>query len=188
MELEILHAIQGIRSELLDSIMLAITTLGDIGILWIVTGILLLAIPAIGKEDEKHVKMRRKMGICMLLAMLLNLICGNLVLKNLVQRPRPSWIDTSVVPLISPHDYSFPSGHTSASFAAACSIFMYNKKSGIVAYIVASLIAFSRMYLFVHFPTDILGGIVLGTACAIVVKYCLEKYLSNKEKSKVITD
>ena len=182
MELEFLHAIQGIRSELLDSIMLAITTLGDAGILWIVTGVILLAVPAVGKEEASHVQMRRKMGLCMLFAMLLNLICGNLILKNLIQRPRPSWVDTSVVPLISPTDYSFPSGHTSASFAAACSIFLYHKKSGIAAFVVATMIAFSRMYLFVHFPTDILGGIVLGVTCAIIVKYCAEKFIWNRAK------
>lgn len=170
MELEILHAIQGMRSELLDDIMLAITTLGDLGIFWIVISVLLLAVPAVGKEESKHVKMRRMMGFCMLMAMLINIICGNLILKNLIQRPRPSWIDTSVVPLITPTDYSFPSGHTAASFAAACSIFLYNRKSGILAFVVASLIGFSRMYLFVHFPTDIIGGIVLGIACAFVAR------------------
>ena len=182
MELEILHTIQGIRSELLDDIMLAITTLGDMGILWIVTAILLLAVPAIGKEDAEHLKMRRMMGICMLVAMVLNLICGNLILKNLVQRPRPSWVDTSVVPLITPKDYSFPSGHTSASFAAACSIFLYHKKSGIAAFAVAGLIAFSRMYLFVHYPTDILGGMLLGIVCAFIARIIILRIVEKRVK------
>ena len=182
MELEILHTIQGIRSELLDDIMLAITTLGDVGILWIVTAILLLAVPAIGKEDATHLKMRRMMGICMLVAMVLNLICGNLILKNLVQRPRPSWVDTSVVPLITPKDYSFPSGHTSASFAAACSIFLYHKKLGIAAFTVAGLIAFSRMYLFVHYPTDILGGMLLGIVCAFIARTIILRLVEKRVK------
>ena len=184
MEFEILHALQGIRSELLDSIMLVITTLGDAGILWISTGVLLLAIPAVGKENAEHVKFRRMMGICMLLSLALNFICGNLIIKNIVQRPRPYTIDTSVVPLIFPSEYSFPSGHTSSSFAAACAIFMYHKKSGIAAFIVAAMIAFSRMYLFVHYPTDILGGIVLGTVSAIIVKYGMKKFMESREKKK----
>ncbi len=184
MELEILHTIQGIRTELLDSIMLVITKLGDIGLLWILTGVLLLAVPAIGNEKKEHVSMRRKMGICMLGALLLNLICGNLILKNIFQRPRPFSVDTSVIPLITASDYSFPSGHTSSSFAAACAIFLYHKKAGIFAFIVAGMIAFSRMYLFVHYPTDILGGIVLGVVCAIVVKCILEKIVKNKFPSE----
>ena len=180
MEFEILHALQGIRSELLDSIMLAITTLGDAGILWIATGLLLL-IPAVGKESAEHVKLRRKMGICILLSLTLNFICGNLIIKNIVRRARPYQIDTSVIPLIYPSEYSFPSGHTSASFAAACAIFLNHKKSGIAAFAMAALIAFTRLYLFVHYPTDILGGMVLGIISAIVVNILYKKYMSKRE-------
>jgi undecaprenyl-diphosphatase len=67
-------------------------------------------------------------------------------------------------------DSSFPSGHTSSAFAAAVSIFLTKKKMGTIAIILASLIAFSRMYFFVHFPTDILGGIVVGIICARIVR------------------
>lgn len=180
MELEILHALQDIRSELLDSVMLAVTTLGDGGVLWIITGVLLLAVPAVKKESNEHVKMRNMMAICMFFALILNYICGNLVIKNIVQRPRPYKIDTSVIPLITPSEYSFPSGHTSSSFAAACAIFLYHRRAGIVAFMMAALIAFSRMYLFVHYPTDILGGIVLGIACAVIVRFCMEKAMKKR--------
>lgn len=182
MELEILHALQGIRSGLLDSIMLAITTLGDAGILWILTGVLLLAVPAVRDEKVEHVKMRRIMGACILLAITLNFICSNLIIKNIVQRARPYQVDPSVIPLVYPSEYSFPSGHTSSSFAAACSIFFRHKKAGIVALVLAAMIAFTRLYLFVHFPTDILGGIVFGIIWAVVAKICVDKYMEKKQK------
>ena len=166
MELEILHALQGLHNEVLDSIMLFITTLGDSGMLWIVTGALLLLIPAIGQESREHLHMRRRMGVNILVSLLLGLLFGNLLLKNLIKRPRPFQVDTGVVPLILPGEYSFPSGHTTSSFAAACSIYLHNKKAGAAAFVMAALIAFSRMYLFVHYPTDILGGILLGVLCA----------------------
>lgn len=180
MEFEILHALQDLHSNVLDKIMLLITTLGDAGLLWIGTGLLLIFVPAIGKEDKEHVKMRKIMGISMLLSLLINFICGNLIIKNIVQRPRPYVVDTSVVPLIFPSEYSFPSGHTSSSFTAACAIFLNHKKAGIVAFIMAAMIAFTRLYLFVHYPTDILGGIVLGITCAFIVRWLVRKYIEPK--------
>ena len=166
MELELLHALQGLHNEVLDSVMLSITTLGDSGMLWIVTGVSLLLVPAVGKESREHVRMRRTMGIHLLISLLLGLLFGNILLKNIVRRPRPFQVDTGVIPLITPGEYSFPSGHTTSSFAAACSIYFHNKRAGIVAFVMAAWIAFTRMYLFVHYPTDILGGIVLGVLCA----------------------
>ena len=74
-----------------------------------------------------------------------------------------------------PSDSSFPSGHTSSAFAAAVSIFLTNKKAGIMALILAVLIAFSRMYFFVHFPTDILGGILTGVICAKIATVFVKK-------------
>ena len=93
----------------------------------------------------------------------------NLVLKPLAARPRPCWIDEQVKLLVAaPKDYSFPSGHSAASFAAAVSIFVMHKKEGAAALILACLIAFSRLYLFVHFPTDVLAGIAVGFICAFL--------------------
>ncbi|MBR2592400.1 MAG: phosphatase PAP2 family protein [Oscillospiraceae bacterium] len=99
----------------------------------------------------------------MLLGMLLGFVIGNLCLKNLIRRARPCWIDGTVQARIpDPSDYSFPSGHTLSSFIAAFTVFRTNKKCGIPALVLASLIAFSRLYLFVHFPTDVIAGILLG--------------------------
>ena len=96
----------------------------------------------------------RKVGLAVLLSLLGGFLVGNLLLKNLAARERPCWLMPEVLLLIeSPHDYSFPSGHTLASFETAFSIFLYNKKWGIAAEVLAALIAFSRLYHFVHFPT-----------------------------------
>lgn len=142
-----------------------VSYLGNSGQIWILVGIIML-----------FFKKYRKTGLTVLLALLLCLIFGNAILKNLIARQRPCWIDESVKLLIStPTDYSFPSGHTFSSFAASLSIFMYHKKLGISAFVLAILIAFSRLYLFVHFPTDIIGGIVLGITTAYVSYRIIKK-------------
>ena len=164
MELEWLYWIQGVRNPFLDGVMPAVTFLGNGGWFWILAGAVLLAVPK-----------TRKMGFCVLLSLLLGLILGNGLLKNLIARSRPCWLDESVALLIKvPEDYSFPSGHTLASFEAAVSILLYRRKWGILAVALACLIGFSRLYLFVHFPSDVLGGAVLGTAIACTVHWLAE--------------
>ena len=154
MEFNILYIIQNLRTPWLDFLMKFVSFLGNGGQIWILTGVTML-----------FFKKYRKCGYVVLLSLILCLIFGNGILKNLIARERPCWIDTTVKLIIdNPTDFSFPSGHTLSSFAAAFSIFKYHKKLGITALILAGLIAFSRLYLFVHFPTDILGGICLGIA------------------------
>lgn len=163
MEFAILDALQKIHTPVLDTIMTFITSLGNSGIIWILAGVILLCIP----------KYRRG-GVLVLLALILNLILGNLILKNLVARQRPCWINETVQLLIAvPRDYSFPSGHTMSGFAAATAIWLTDKKLGIPAFILAALIGFSRLYLYVHFPTDVLGGAVLGIMVAFAAKWLL---------------
>ena len=106
----------------------------------------------------------------MLVSIVIGAVIGNLILKNLIARDRPCWIDSQVVLLIeNPKDYSFPSGHTLVSFEGAVSILLKNKRWGIAALVLACLIACSRLYLFVHFPTDVLFGAALGTVIAVLV-------------------
>ena len=159
MELQFLYALQELHHPILDKIMICITTLGNGGVFWICLG-LVLAIVA----------RTRKCGICMLLSMALTFVLGNLILKNVVARPRPFTIATEIVLKIpQPGEYSFPSGHTMNSFTAATTLFLFYKKPGILALILAVLIAFSRMYLFVHYPTDILAGMILGIVDALLI-------------------
>lgn len=175
MEFEILYAINNMHNPILDKIMVALTTLGDAGIIWIILALVLICI-----------KKTRRCGVLIILSLVTGLILGNGILKNLIARSRPCWIDQSIPLLIpNPHDYSFPSGHTLASFEAAIMIFLHNKKWGIVAIIIALFISFSRMYLFVHFPTDILGGIILGAIISISLYHLWNKLEKiREEKSK----
>lgn len=158
-EFDVLYWLQRQRTDWLDWLMPRVTALGNTGIFWILLGILLVCI----------VK-TRKIGICMLISIALGALIGNVILKNLVARERPCWIDSQILLLIeNPKDFSFPSGHTMVSFEGAVSIFMKNKRWGAAALLLAGAIAFSRLYLFVHFPTDVLCGAVIGTLIAVFV-------------------
>jgi undecaprenyl-diphosphatase len=102
-------------------------------------------------------------GVAMLCALVLDLFVCNIVLKPLVARIRPFDVNTAVQLLIArPTDYSFPSGHTTAAFAATSALYFSRRRLWIPALALAALIAFSRLYLYVHYPTDILAGIVVG--------------------------
>lgn len=168
MEFEILYAIQELHNPVLDEIMVGITSLGNGGVFWLVLAFGMLPF-----------KRTRKCGGLILLTMVACFLLGNITIKNLVQRMRPCSIDTSVPLLIPfPSEYSFPSGHTLHSFAAATMIFLHYKKQGIAALALAALIAFSRLYLFVHFPTDILGGIILGVGMSMLIYRIAERKVS----------
>lgn len=165
-EFDILYALQEIHHPVLDVVMTVLTTLGNAGILWILLGLVFACIP-------KY----RQMGFQMLAAMLVTFIIGNLILKNLVARERPCWVDESIPLLVSvPSDYSFPSGHTMNGLTASLTMLFYDKRLGVPAVILASLIAFSRLYHFVHFPTDVLGGLVIGICAAVAVQVLFQAH------------
>lgn len=164
MEFEILYMIQKLHTPLLDEIMKAITFLGESGWFWILTAAILLC-----------AKRTRKIGLAVALSLAVGLVLGNMMLKPLAARQRPCWVDQTIPLLISsPKDFSFPSGHTLASFEGAVSIFLYRRDWGLWALVLAALIAFSRLYLFVHFPTDVLAGAVMGTVIALAVHRLVE--------------
>ena len=143
---------QHLANDFLNALVPRISSLGDAGLISIALSILLLLFPK-----------TRKAGLASGIALLFMLITGNMILKPLVARLRPFTVNTAVELLIPPPtDFSFPSGHTYASFASASAIFRNNRKIGIPALILASLIAFSRLYLYVHYPTDVLFGILFG--------------------------
>ena len=140
-----------------DSLMKLVTSLGNVGILWIVIAAALLC-----------TKKFRKTGLQMAVGLILGLIFGNLLLKNLVARPRPFTLRGTDIIIKAPRDYSFPSGHTLASVISAYILWHNNRKAGIAAAVTAALIAFSRIYLYVHYPTDIIGGTLLGLLIGFV--------------------
>lgn len=159
---------ENIANPFLDAVMPVITVLGNAGIFWIVLAVVLLILP-------KY----RKTGLSMAVALLMGLVLCNLIMKPLFARIRPydyQWeVHGRLIELLitAESDHSFPSGHTIASFEAATALAVHHKKWGIAALILAALIAFSRLYLYVHYPTDVLCSIVLGVglgllACAIV--------------------
>lgn len=170
MEIQILHMIQGWHTDWLDTLMIMLSAIGESGICWIVLSIVLALIPR-----------TRSCGLTMMAAMAMTFLLGNVFLKNVIARPRPCAVDTSVTLLVPfPSEYSFPSGHTSNGFSAAVTIFAYYRKAGVAAICLAAVIAFSRMYLFVHYPTDILGGILLGTADALFILWVVKKNQQRK--------
>lgn len=156
LEFWILDGIQNLRTPAVDVLMPFITRFGNGGVIWIVLTVILLLIPK-----------TRKTGLILGAALILDGILCNLLLKNLVRRIRPCDINDAVRLLIPyPSDYSFPSGHTAVSFAAASALYFAGEKYlWKAALVLAAFIAFSRMYLYVHYPTDILGGALLGILC-----------------------
>lgn len=170
-EFPMLDALQNIHSPILDQIMVAITSLGNSGLIWIIMGVAML-----------FFKKTRKCGVVVLLALLFSLLVCNITLKNLLERLRPCTIRPDVPLLISPpHGYSFPSGHSQASFSAAFAIFSNNKKWGIGALILAGVIAFSRLYLYVHFPTDVFAGMLIGCFLGWLANYIITKSPFNQK-------
>lgn len=164
-EFDLLYALQNIHNPVLDKIMIVLSIIGDAGLLWIGVAILLICM-----------KKYRKCGLQVAVAMLLTFIVGNLILKNMIHRDRPCWIDPSITLLVkSPSDFSFPSGHSMNGFTASVSILLCDKKLGIAAVILAAAIAFSRLYNFVHFPTDVIAGIVIGIVSALFVNYLFQR-------------
>ena len=163
-DLPILEWIQAnMGCAFLDTVMPIITLLGEDGLFWIAWSVLLILLPK-----------TRKIGLGMAFAMAMGLLLCNVTLKPLIARPRPydfqlAEFGKSIQLLIeAQHDFSFPSGHTIASFEAAVVLIKNSKKMGIPAMILAVLVAFSRMYLYVHYPTDVLVSVVLGTILALI--------------------
>ena len=161
LEFWILDGIQNLRTPAVDVLMPFITRFGNGGVIWIVLTVILLLIPK-----------TRKTGLILGTALILDGILCNLFLKNLVRRIRPCDINDAVRLLIPyPSDYSFPSGHTAGE--------KYLWKAALV---LAAFIAFSRMYLYVHYPTDILGGALLGILCGYLGCRIVQKAEQYKRK------
>lgn len=170
-EITILESLNNfISCNALDLFFKYFTVLGNSGAIWIVTALVLMCF-----------KKTRKCAFTMATALILCLVLGNITLKPLIARIRPFDVKTTLDIIIpKPHDFSFPSGHTFSSFASAYVIFKNYRKWGLAAFVFAGLMAFSRLYLCVHYPTDILGGIILGIINGKLSNTIYYKYIERK--------
>lgn len=188
MEIQILHWFETLHNPITNPIFYVITTLGNAGWFWIVLAVLMLTV-----LPKKY----KKAGLTMAIALILSLIFCNGIMKHLWARPRAFWVvgQNFVVGnefenlygiFNSIHDYSFPSGHSSASFAAAVSIFMWRKKEGSAALVLAALIAFSRLYFTVHYPTDVLVGTITGALYGVAAYFIVMALMNKVSKLNAI--
>ena len=156
-----------IRCALLDPLMKLYTQMGNTGMLFIVLGIVLL-----------FFKQTRKAGVSALCAMLIGLVVVNFTIKPLVARARPWLVIENFVNLVPEHDpNSFPSGHTNAAFAFAIAVCMSapRKWMKITAVCMAAVMGLSRLYVGVHFPSDVLVGAIVGSLCGLAGAWIVKK-------------
>ncbi len=171
-EFDFLYFLQGFRNPILDNLMAILSDIGNAGLIWIAIAVILLCM-----------KKYRISSLQLIVAMIFTFIIGNLILKNLVDRARPCQIDEAINLIVNiPKDSSFPSGHTMNGITAALTLWFIDKRFGIPAMILALGIAFSRMYNFMHFPTDIIAGIIVGVTSAVVCNCFFKKYVYNNKK------
>lgn len=179
-ELSLLHTISEYATEFGDYFWTAITGFGNAGIFWIVLSLVLMLIPK-----------TRKAGFSMGLALLLGVIVGNGILKNAFARVRPYDLDPNLVHRLAwgemSTDFSFPSGHALASFEAATALFLRHRKWGIAALVLAFSVTLSRLFLLVHYPSDLIAGALLGILFALLATKAvdfLEKKIVFSQKRK----
>lgn len=175
MDNTILNFIQNnMHNKVLDKIMIAITSMGNMGLIWIIISIALII-------NKKY----RKVGVYSLIALILVTVLGEGILKHLFERPRPCVnIPQSQLLIKKPTSYSFPSGHSGSSFACAVVLSYYFKKYAVLIYGFATTIAFSRLYVYVHYPSDVLVGTILGLLSGFLVVFMWKK--SEAKKNTII--
>lgn len=176
-ELTLLHRIAEGATEAGSVIWSTITYFGESGIFWIVLSLVLM-----------FFKKTRKAGFSMGLALLLGVIVGNGILKNVIGRPRPYTLDPTLSHRLvfgeMTKDFSFPSGHTLASFEAATALFIRHKKWGIAALVLAFFVSVSRLFLLVHYPTDLVAGAILGILFAYLASKTVDLIFRKIEKKQ----
>lgn len=157
------------RCDVLDFIFSLITKLGNTGIIWILLTLILLI-----RRDTRYV------GLVMAISLVLSAVVVNFGIKPLVNRPRPFQVYPIDIAIAPPYGTSFPSGHSATSFAVAWAYFITRKNRlrwGLLA--LAAAIAFSRLYFFVHFPTDVLAGIIIGIILSYPAKLIADRIVKN---------
>ena len=159
MDKKVIFNISKLHKEKLNRWMIVITKMANNGMVWFA-----VSVPFLFNRGYRNI------GVKIILALLLSGFIGEIVIKHIVARSRPTKFLLQEEMLIKePRSYSFPSGHTSSSFAASCMLASCFGMVSIPAFIFSVLIAFSRVYLRVHYPTDVLAGALLGSICSLLV-------------------
>ena len=172
---------ENLRAAGLTPIMQGVSLTVNLGLVWIILSVGLACF-----------KKTRMIGFIMLSSLAFGLCVNNIAVKNIVARARPYDTYSDLFPLITkPKDTSFASGHTTASFAAAGVLARFlNRSLAAAAIAYAVLVAFSRMYLGVHYPSDVIAGCIIGTVGSVVVyklyekKFDLEPYKLGRRKDE----
>ena len=178
MEIAFLESFSSLHCKFLDVIMLFFTYIGEVGVIWIVLAVILL-----------FFSKTRKCGIYLAIALILDALLVNLLIKNIVKRERPFEYSEKLKDYILylkyklPKDYSFPSGHTAVSFCASTVLTYFYKKKAIPAIIVTIIIALSRLYIGVHYPTDVLLGAIIGVVIGVGSIFISNYFLSIIKKN-----
>lgn len=176
------YIIENWRNSFTNSFFVFISTLGNKGFIWLLAAVIML-----------FSRKWRSCGIIMLLSLGVGAFLGSTVIKNIICRPRPFAADPSITLLTGLPGglYSFPSGHSNAAGAAAMTLSLKDRKAGAAAWVFALLMAFSRVFLAVHYPSDVIAGLAFGALCAAVIwkmcyertERCLERLYERQEKS-----
>ena len=175
-EFDILDAIYEIRSPILDYIMRFFTLLGEAGIFWISLVIVLMIIPK-----------TRRVGLSAAAALAVEALMVNVILKPIVKRIRPCYANTSRVidTIVSvPNDYSFPSGHAGAGFVVSTVIARHDLKYGLISLATSVMIGISRLYFYVHYPSDVLTGAMIGVFAGIIMDKVVIAQLKKHDAKK----
>lgn len=176
MEAQLLLFLQNcVRNPILDPLMMFITKLGDGGVFWLIFTAVLLVF-----------KKTRCIGLYCMAAIVFDVLIVNVLVKPIVGRIRPYEVIEGLICMVGPQkDPSFPSGHTAFSFAAGFAFFLKApKKFGIPALILAVLIGFSRLYVGVHYPTDVIAGLIFGIICALLSVFVMDRIFARIERKK----
>ena len=162
-----------VRTGFLSMLLVPVSRAGDMGAFWIALCVLLLVI-----------RRTRRGGALTFCGLAVEYAVCDLVLKRLILRPRPYLVVQGLVCLVPPESStSFPSGHAASSFVCAWLLTCCFGKKGALAYIPATLIAISRVYVGVHYPSDVLAGMVLGTLVGAAVRAAVRLYQNQKSRS-----
>ena len=165
-ELSVLEWFDSIHRSVLDPLMVGITYSATSGLIWFVLGFLMTC-------SQRW----RRCGVSVIVAVVLAYIVVDVVLKPLVCRERPFDFADFDLLIAAPDTWSFPSGHTASAFAGATAILIHNRRWGAVAMVYAVLVGISRLYLCVHWPTDVVAGAVVGVAVAVVAVWFMSRWI-----------